>query len=127
MTDLPKPRIVVSKCIGFEPCRYNGEIVRDKFVAQLEPYVEFLGVCPEVAIGLGTPRPPIRIVASGNQFKLIQPSTGLDVSSEMRRFTSDFLSGLSDVDGFILKNRSPSCGFIDVKLYSGPEKGPCIG
>jgi uncharacterized protein YbgA (DUF1722 family) len=31
------------------------------------------------------------------------------------------------VDGFILKNRSPSCGFTDVKFYSGPEKGPVIG
>jgi len=127
MRDFPKPRIVISKCIGFDPCRYNGEIVRDAFVAQLEPHVEFLTVCPEVAIGLGTPRPPIRIVASGGQFKLVQPSTGLDVSDQMRRFSSDFLGSLQDVDGFILKNRSPSCGFSDVKMYSGPEKGPCIG
>ena len=38
----PKPRIVISKCIGFDPCRYNGEIVQDKFVARLEPHVEFV-------------------------------------------------------------------------------------
>ena len=31
------------------------------------------------------------------------------------------------LDGFILKNRSPSCGFTDVKVYSGPEKGAAIG
>jgi hypothetical protein len=34
---------------------------------------------------------------------------------------------LGKVDGFILKNRSPSCGFTDVKFYSGPERGPAIG
>lgn len=127
MTAFPKPRIVISKCIGFEPCRYNGEIVQDKFVARLEPHVDFVCVCPEVEIGLGTPRAPVRIVASGESFKLIQPSSGLDVSERMRRFSREFLDGLKEVDGFILKNRSPSCGFTDVKVYSGPEKGAAIG
>jgi uncharacterized protein YbgA (DUF1722 family)/uncharacterized protein YbbK (DUF523 family) len=123
----PKPKIVISKCIGFDPCRYNGEIVRDKFVARLEPHVEFVCVCPEVEIGLGTPRASVRIVSSGDSFRLIQPSSGLDVSEKMRGFSRGFLDGLKEVDGFILKNRSPSCGFTDVKFYSGPEKGPVIG
>jgi len=127
LTAAAKPRIVVSKCIGFDPCRYNGEIVHDKFVARLEPHVEFICVCPEVEIGLGTPRDPIRIVSSGNALKLIQPASGLDLSGKMRGFSSGFLGDLKEVDGFILKNRSPSCGFTDVKVYSGPEKGPVIG
>ena len=52
LTMFPKPRIVISKCIGFDPCRYNGEVVQDKFVRRLEPHVEFICVCPEVEIGL---------------------------------------------------------------------------
>jgi len=127
LNQFPKPRIVISKCIGFDPCRYNGEIVQDKFVARLESHVEFVCVCPEVEIGLGTPRAPVRIVSSGDSFKLLQPSSGLDVSEKMREFSREFLDGLEEVDGFILKNRSPSCGFTDVKFYSGPEKGPVIG
>jgi uncharacterized protein YbgA (DUF1722 family)/uncharacterized protein YbbK (DUF523 family) len=127
LTEFPKPRIVISKCIGFDPCRYNGEIVQDKFVTRLEPHVEFVCVCPEVEIGLGTPRAPVRIVSSGDDFKLIQPSSGLDVSERMWKFSRWFLDGLEEVDGFILKNRSPSCGFTDVKVYSGPEKGAAIG
>jgi len=127
LTAFPKPRIVISKCIGFDPCRYNGEIVHDKFVTRLEPHVDFVCVCPEVEIGLGTPRAPVRIVSSKDTFKLIQPSSGLDVSARMRRFSRDFFEGLKEVDGFILKNRSPSCGITDVKVYSGPEKGPVIG
>jgi uncharacterized protein YbgA (DUF1722 family)/uncharacterized protein YbbK (DUF523 family) len=97
------------------------------FVARLEPHVEFLCVCPEVEIGLGTPRDPIRVVSSGSVLKLIQPASGMDLSDKMRNFVSGFLGDLRDVDGFILKSRSPSCGFTDVKLYAGPEKGPCIG
>ena len=38
-----------------------------------------------------------------------------------------FLQTLPEVDGFILKNRSPSCGTRDVKIYSGFEKGPVKG
>jgi uncharacterized protein YbgA (DUF1722 family) len=45
----------------------------------------------------------------------------------MREFSRGFLDGLKEVDGFILKNRSPSCGFTDVKVYAGPEKGASIG
>jgi uncharacterized protein YbgA (DUF1722 family) len=44
----------------------------------------------------------------------------------MRGFNRDVLDRLKEVDGFILKSRSPSCGFTDVKVYSGPEKGPVI-
>jgi len=127
LTVFPKPRIVISKRIGFDPCRYNGEIVQDKFVRRLEKHVEFVCVCPEVEIGLGTPRAPVRIVSSGVSFKLIQPASGLDVSDKMREFSRSFLEGLKEVDGFILKNRSPSCGFTGVNVYSGPEKGASIG
>src|ERR1700722_912791 len=110
----PKPRIVISKCIGFEACRYNGEIVEDKFVHRLAGHVEFICVCPEVEIGLGTPREAVRIVSAGDEFKLIQPASGLDLTRKMRAFTGDFLSSLGDVDGFILKTRSPSCGISEV-------------
>jgi len=127
MTSFPKPRIVISKCIGFEACRYNGQMIEDNFVARLGPHVEFVGVCPEVAIGLGTPRAPIRIVSSAGRFNLIQPESGLDITAKMLGFASDFLDGMSDIDGFILKNRSPSCGISDVKFYSGPQKGPVLG
>jgi uncharacterized protein YbgA (DUF1722 family)/uncharacterized protein YbbK (DUF523 family) len=127
LTTFPKPRVVISKCIGFEPCRYNGQIVRDDFVPRLEPHVEFVCVCPEVEIGLGTPRSPVRVVSSAGNFKLIQPESGLDLTEKMRSFSSSFLSDLKEIDGFILKNRSPSCGIGDVKFYSGPEKGSALG
>jgi len=127
LTTFPKPRIVISKCIGFEPCRYNGQIVRDDFVPRLEPHVEFVCVCPEVEIGLGTPRAPVRVVSSKGNFKLIQPDSGLDLTEKMRGFSSGFLKTVGEIDGFILKNRSPSCGIGDVKFYAGPEKGAALG
>ena len=52
MREFTKPTIVVSKCLGFDHCRYNGEIITAPFVQKMLPHVEFTIVCPEMAIGL---------------------------------------------------------------------------
>jgi uncharacterized protein YbbK (DUF523 family) len=127
MSDFPKPKIVISKCLGFDACRFNGEILQDRFVSKLESHVDFVPVCPEVEIGLGTPRPVVRLVSSSQGLKMIQSSTGADLTDSMRRFSSDFLVSIRDVDGFILTHRSPSCGIGDAKYYAGPEKGAALG
>lgn len=117
MTEIVKPRLVVSKCIEFDFCRYNAQIIRSDFVAQLKPFVDFFPICAEVEIGLGIPRDPIRIVHDKEGKHLIQPSTGKNVSEAMNQFSSTYLDSLTDIDGFILKSQSPSCGLRDVKIY----------
>jgi uncharacterized protein YbgA (DUF1722 family)/uncharacterized protein YbbK (DUF523 family) len=127
MTEFPRPKVVISKCLGFDACRFNGEIFQDRFVAKLGNHVEFISVCPEVEIGLGTPRPPVRLVSAPEGLRMIQPLTGADLTDFVRRFSAQFLDSLEDVEGFILTHRSPSCGVGDAKYYAGPEKGPAIG
>lgn len=117
MQNFKKPNIVVSKCLGFAMCRYNGQMVNDEFIAKLKGHVNFIAVCPEMEIGLGVPRFSIRIVTKKDGLHLIQPQSGLEVTEKMQKFTKDFLGGLSDIDGFILKERSPSCGIKGVKIY----------
>ncbi|MBN2027078.1 MAG: DUF523 and DUF1722 domain-containing protein [Actinobacteria bacterium] len=125
-----KPVVVISKCLGFEHCRWNGEIINDEFVDKLAPHVDFKAVCPEKEIGLGVPRDPIHIESSRGELSLVQPATGRDVTREMLSFCETFLGALGTVDGFLLKARSPSCGPGDVKIYpaggkSGAmDKGP---
>ena len=94
MHSLPKPNVVVSRCLGFEACRYNGEALQDKFLKQLEGHVNFLPVCPEMEIGLGTPREPVRIVRGDGNLRLLQPATGLDCTDKMRSFSAKFLNSL---------------------------------
>lgn len=127
MRQFAKPIIVVSKCLEFDACRYNGEVIPDITIRNLQPFVTFIPVCPEVEIGLGTPRETIRIVEKNGANMLVQPSTREDVTEKMEQFSNAFLQTLPEVDGFILKNRSPSCGTRDVKIYSGFEKGPVNG
>lgn len=123
MLNYARPRVVVSKCLGFEACRWNGDIIDDEFVARLGRHVDYMPVCPEAAIGLGVPRKPIRLVQNSESVRVVQPDTGKDHTSAMRSFCKSHLESLSDIDGFVLKNRSPSCGPFDVKIYNGPERG----
>ena len=122
MREFPKPVVVVSKCITFEPVRWNGQIIASEFVDKLKPYVRFVPVCPEVGIGLGVPRDPIRIVLVNGEKRLLQPATGLDFTVEMKSFSESFLDSLDAVDGYILKSGSPSSGFKNVKVYPSIEK-----
>ncbi len=127
MRKFAKPIVVISKCLELEACRYNGQVIPDDFVKKLKPHVTFLPSCPEVEIGLGVPREPVRIISVKGQNKLIQPATGKDLTDIMLRFADKFLNSLEEVDGFILKSRSPSCGIKDVKVYQGIEKGAATG
>lgn len=121
MAKFPKPVVVVSKCLGFAHCRYDGQTIENPFVPRFQEFVEFRPVCPEVEIGLGIPRKPIRIVTVEGKNRLYQPATERDVTQEMETFVDSFLNSLTEVDGFFLKNRSPSCGTQDVKIYPGFE------
>jgi len=123
----PKPNIVVSKCIEFDHCRYDGSIIRSDQVRELKSFVHFIPVCPEYEIHLGIPRDPIRLVKKDKTIELIQPSTGKTMTRDMNIFIDGFFNTLKDIDGFILKSRSPSCGLSDVKVYSSMEKGPAAG
>lgn len=129
-----KPRVVLSRCLEMEACRYNGQGVRSTVVRMLEPHVEYVAVCPEVEIGLGVPRDPIRIERAregGGEgaLRLVQPSTGRDLTEPMVSFGHAFADETEGVDGLLLKNRSPSCGIGDVKVYAGeaPVTGKGMG
>lgn len=124
MEDNQRPVVVVSKCMGFESCRYDGQMKPDKFVEKLEGFVEYIKVCPEVEIGLGIPRKPIRLILENNNVEVYQPETEKFFTEKMRNYTDKTLKSFKVVDGFLLKSRSPSCGIKDVKLYNG--KGPGV-
>jgi uncharacterized protein YbgA (DUF1722 family)/uncharacterized protein YbbK (DUF523 family) len=127
MTEFPKPIVVTSKCFEFDACRYNGQMIPNNFVQKLEPFVKFVPVCPEVEIGLGVPRDPIRIVSKKGKRTLVQPTTGRDLTEPMESFSEKFLGSLGEVDGFILKSRSPSCGIRDAKEFPDAENEIATG
>jgi len=112
-----KPNIVISECINLKPVRYNGGIVNDEFAKKLSEYVNYIPVCPEVAIGMGVPRNPVILIEKDNDIKMIDPQTQKDYTDHIIQFSQDFLKNLKDIDGFLLKSKSPSCGVKSAKKY----------
>jgi uncharacterized protein YbgA (DUF1722 family)/uncharacterized protein YbbK (DUF523 family) len=122
--DVVRPRLVISQCMGLAPCRYDGRMVESKLVSRMKGRIDLLPVCPEVAIGLGVPREPIRLISLRNgEYKLVQPSTGQDLTERTQRYCSSFLMGLDQIDGFLLKSRSPTCGIKDASIFLDETSG----
>ncbi len=114
-------RVGISSCLLGRKVRYDGGHKRDRFATDvLEPYVEWVPMCPEVEIGLGIPRPTIRLQgAEDGTARLVMPSTSEDLTDRMRGWAEKRLGALDEMDlcGFILKKDSPSCGMERVKVY----------
>ena len=117
MGDFSRPIIGISKCLEFEMCRYDGSRINNNFVRNMKKYVDFVQVCPEVGIGLGTPRKPIRLVKIDGIKNLYQPSSEKNLTEEMHNFTKKFVTSVDVLDGFIFKRDSPTCGISNVRLY----------
>ncbi|HEY0513113.1 MAG TPA: DUF523 and DUF1722 domain-containing protein [Thermoanaerobaculia bacterium] len=117
----PRLRIGISACLLGQEVRYNGGHKRDPFLADtLGRYVEWVPVCPEVELGMGTPRPPVRLERHKDEVRLVMPSTGEDYTETMRRWSerrAEALAGM-DLDGYVLKKDSPSCGMERVKIHN---------
>lgn len=121
-----KPKVVISKCLEFDACRYDGQIINNNHIKKLKKFIDFIPVCPEVEIGMGIPRDTIRIVEKNNKTILYQPETKKDFSNKMNKFSKKFLNELDEVDGFILKSKSPSCGYKSAKIYPKENNTPAI-
>ncbi|RMD45144.1 MAG: DUF523 domain-containing protein [Aquificota bacterium] len=116
-----RPKIVISSCLIGENVRYDGKPVYCPFVEKLSKYVDFIPVCPEISIGLPVPRDPIVVVRKNGKMKVVNPKTGEDLTERLLRFSKNFLSQLKDIDGFLLKSKSPSCGVSGTKTYKNED------
>ncbi len=115
-------RLGVSACLLGDRVRWDGGHKRDAFLVEiLGPDVEWVPVCPEVELGLGVPRDPIRLVHAGAGVppRLVVERTGEDLTARMRRFARERAGALARLalDGYVLKRGSPSCGPADVPVH----------
>jgi uncharacterized protein YbgA (DUF1722 family)/uncharacterized protein YbbK (DUF523 family) len=112
-------RIGVSSCLLGENVRWDGGHKRDAFVADtLSRHFELVPICPEVAIGLGSPREPIRLVmTAGGPRAVGVNSPALDVTAKLASYAREMAPGMSGLSGYVFKSGSPSCGMQRVKLH----------
>jgi len=115
-----KIRLGVSACLLGDQVRYDGGHKRDAFLTDtLGPFVEWVRVCPEVEVGLGVPRPPIRLVGDAAAPRLVVEKTGEDLTTRMQGWARRRAAELATLGlhGYVLKKSSPSCGLFRVRVH----------
>lgn len=114
-------RIGISACLLGQEVRFDGGHKRDRFLTDvLGPHVEWVPVCPEVEMGLGTPRETLRLEREGTRLRMITTRTGVDHTEGMQAWAARRLDEMArqDLTGYVLKKDSPSCGMERVKVYA---------
>ena len=132
MTKTTPLRIGISRCLLGEHVRHDGGHKRDGFLIEaLSRHVEWVPVCPEVEVGMGTPREAIRLVGDPRTPRLVAINTGIDHTDTMNLFAQQRVRELDalNLSGYIFKADSPSCGTGGVPLFNvqGTETQDGIG
>lgn len=112
-------KVGISACLLGAPVRYNGGHKQSQLCKDvLSQYFTYVAVCPEEAIGLGTPREPIRLVGDSHNPRAVGTVTAsLDVTDALTAYGQKTAAKLNDLCGYILMQKSPSCGMQRVKVY----------
>jgi uncharacterized protein YbgA (DUF1722 family)/uncharacterized protein YbbK (DUF523 family) len=123
-----KPKIAISACLMGDEVRYNGGHKESRLCSRvLTDYFDFITVCPEVSIGLGIPREPIRLVGNPYQPEAVGTiDREINVTGPLAEYGRKMAAELSDICGYIFMQKSPSCGLERVKVYN-PHGAPVDG
>lgn len=109
-------KVAISACLMGKHCRYDGRENRDaKLLSKLEEH-ELVAFCPE-DFAFGTPRPTMDLIETEQGIKALSNLTGADLSPPVEAYADAFFHTHPDIDLFIGKDRSPSCGVRSAKLY----------
>lgn len=122
MNDNNKIFVGISSCLLGQAVRFNGGHKKNQYIVQtLGEYFEFLPFCPEVAIGLGIPRPTIRLVRDTENAPIQAVTPNIpdsDHTLDLANYAESVVEQVRTLSGYILKKDSPSCGMERVKVYN---------
>ncbi|MDE1165050.1 MAG: DUF523 and DUF1722 domain-containing protein [Pseudomonas sp.] len=122
-----KPKIAISACLMGVEVRFNGGHKESRLCSHaLAEHFDFIPVCPEVAIGMGIPREPIRLVGDPARPQAVgSVNPDLNVTQLLADYGRSMATQLDDISGYIFMHKSPSCGLERVKVYrdnGAPQK-----
>ncbi|PYC28366.1 hypothetical protein DMO17_04080 [Aquipseudomonas alcaligenes] len=114
-----KLKLGISACLLGAEVRYNGGHKESRLCSRvLAEHFDFVPLCPEVAIGLGTPREPIRLVGDPQAPRALGTvNRERDVTQALHDYGTRMAGELDDISGYIFMHKSPSCGMERVKVY----------
>jgi len=120
---MKKIPIGISSCLLGENVRFDGGHKCDAYIiGTLGGYFDFYPFCPEVAIGLGIPRPTLHLVKIDNTIRCVGvKEADNDVTGRLREYAHQQKPAHAELCGYILKKDSPSCGMERVKVFSNGQ------
>jgi len=122
----------VSRCLLGEKVRYDGKDQADPWIMSQPSagtegeVIQWIGVCPEVEMGMDVPREPVRLEGDSTAPRMRGIESRIDHTCDMHHWAGGKLAelGIDDLDGFVLKSRSPSCGVGDADLFEEDGRDP---
>lgn len=120
------PRVGISACLLGERVRYDGGHKLNPFAAgPLGKLVTLVPVCPEVELGMGIPREPVRLERSRRTLRMVGTGSRTDHTAAMTRFARRRIDALESLglSGYIFKKNSPSCGPEGVPVHGSTRTG----
>jgi len=114
-----KIKIGISGCLLGEEVRFDGGHKHNGYITgTLSQFFDFESFCPEVAIGLGIPRKTIKLISRENEIRCVSSTDeSVDYTEQLTEVAKDKEQWHQGLCGYILKNRSPSCGMERVKVF----------
>ena len=121
--------VAVSECLLGRAVRWdgddNGDVWPREAVARL---FHCVGLCPEVGIGMGVPRPPIQLAGDADAPRAVgvdEPAK--DHTDRLAGYARRMATTLDGVAGYVFADRSPSCGLAGVKVYDEAGRHRRVG
>lgn len=109
-------QVAISACLLGCNCRYDAkENFNEKLLHCLKDY-ELVPFCPEDHC-FGTPRPTMDLVKQTDEIVAISNENQKNLSIAIQRYAQDFFEQYPNIELFIGKDRSPSCGVESAKVY----------
>ena len=111
-----RPKLAVSSCLLGEKVRHNGESSEFRILNRVwSEHLELIGVCPEVGVGMGVPRPSIRLVKGEERISLVNPETGDDYTKKMLEYAGTVRFLVPGISGFVFRATLQVAGLRELR------------
>ena len=118
-----KIKVGISSCLLGNKVRFDGGHKQSKYCVEvLSQYFDFQTLCPEMAIGLGSPRKAIRLIRDEDIIRVVASDGSFDVTDKLVQYGKRTSPLLGQLSGYIFCAKSPSCGIERVTVYQKDSK-----
>ncbi len=108
--------VAISACLMGKECRYDASNNLDRSLLSLLKDDRVIEFCPE-DFAFGSPRATMDLVEVDGDIVAISNETRENLSEHIERYAREFFDTHRDIELYIGKDRSPSCGVCSAKVY----------